>query len=172
MKALMIWLTVVCLLSIFLLILLVASRDKKSVPKTLNVSNNQLEDNKQRQQQQHTCTLSCNSLDPLLDPSYNIKEVIKQTILLEEHIAFKNKRCVQCIFKHFLHIIALLNEAVWLAMDKVHHYPYLEESPKFYETQMEIYQHNQDNEPILLDILSKLREHRKKLVEVYYMHGN
>jgi len=120
----------------------------------------------------HTCGLSCNSLDPLLEPSYNMKEVAKQTILLEEHIAFKNKRCVQCIFKHFLHIIALLNEAIWLAMDKVHEYPYLLESPKFYEDLMNTWKHNQDNEPVLLDILSKLREHRKKIVQAYFMDAH
>jgi len=121
---------------------------------------------------QHKCGLSCNSLDPLLEPSYNMKEVAKQTILLEEHIAFKNKRCVQCIFKHFLHIIALLNEAIWLAMDKIHEYPLLLESPKFYETLMETYSCNQDNEAVLLDILAKLRDHRKKIVEAYYMQKN
>ena len=120
----------------------------------------------------HTCGLSCNSLDPLLEPSYNMKEVAKQTILLEEHIAFKNKRCIQCIFKHFLHIIALLNEAIWLAMDKVHEYPYLLESPKFYEDLMDTWKHNQNNEPVLLEILSKLRDHRKKIVEAYFMRDS
>ncbi len=121
---------------------------------------------------EHKCGLSCNTLDPLLEPSYNMKEVAKQTILLEEHIAFINKRCVQCIFKHFLHIIALLNEAVWLAVNKVHDYPYLLESPKFYEDLMEKYNCNQNDEPVLLEILGQLRDHRKKIVEAYYMQNN
>ena len=54
-------------------------------------------------------------------------------------------------------------------MDKVHEYPYLLESPKFYEDLMNTWKHNQDNEPILLEVLSKLREQRKKIVEAYYM---
>ena len=52
------------------------------------------------------CSLDmCSAIDNVNDPAYNMKSVIKQTILLEEHLAEDNKYCKPCISKHFLHII-------------------------------------------------------------------
>ena len=59
------------------------------------------------------CTCD-NRLDPLMDPRYNLREVAKQLILLQDHLAFKKKRCQDCISKHVLGIEALLEEAVTL----------------------------------------------------------
>ena len=53
------------------------------------------------------CTTTCDALDPVSDPRYNMQQIIKQSILLEEHLTNKNKRCRDCITKHFLHIIGL-----------------------------------------------------------------
>ena len=36
---------------------------------------------------------SCTAKDNVNDPAYNMENVIKQTILLEEHIAEENKYC-------------------------------------------------------------------------------
>ena len=62
------------------------------------------------------CSVSgCSSIDPVSDPKYNMQQIVKQSILLEEHLANKNKRCRDCITKHFLHIIGLAEEAQMLA---------------------------------------------------------
>ena len=53
-----------------------------------------------------TCDIhTCGALDPVSNPAYNMQQIVKQSILLEEHITNKNKRCRDCITKHFLHII-------------------------------------------------------------------
>jgi hypothetical protein len=51
---------------------------------------------------------------PLMDPLHNIREIVKQSILLEEHLTFPDKRCRDCILKHFLWIEGLSEEAVML----------------------------------------------------------
>ena len=41
----------------------------------------------------HTCPLTtCGSLDPVSDPVYNMGEIAKNSLLLEDHIAIKAKR--------------------------------------------------------------------------------
>ena len=91
----------------------------------------------QNENEQHddgeTCTKStCDSIDPVSDPKYNMHQIIKQSILLEEHLSNKNKRCRDCITKHFSHIIGLAEEAVMLACSDANSYPYMTECPDFY----------------------------------------
>ena len=45
------------------------------------------------------------------DPRYNLREIGKQMILLEEHLLVKGKFCPDCISKHLLTIEALADEA-------------------------------------------------------------
>lgn len=70
-------------------------------------------------------TGSCNSggcssgscgdkLFPILDPLFNLREVSKQLILLEDHLFHPGKRCEDCIKKHCLTIEAFLEEAITL----------------------------------------------------------
>jgi len=66
------------------------------------------------------CGSGCSDLLPVLDPMYNMREMCKQIILLEDHLFQKQKRCHDCICKHFLTIEALAEEAVTL--DKDHKY--------------------------------------------------
>jgi hypothetical protein len=63
---------------------------------------------------------SCDSLLPVLDPRFNMREICKQSVLLEDHLFQKEKRCHDCIIKHFLTIEGLAEEAVTL--DKEHKY--------------------------------------------------
>ena len=70
------------------------------------------------------------TIDPVNDPVYNIMGMIKQSILLEEHICLEKKYCRDCITKHFLHIIGLAEEAVLLSGKKK--YALLKESVEFY----------------------------------------
>ena len=54
------------------------------------------------------------SLLPIMHPLFNMREVCKQSALLEDHLNNERKRCMDCIRKHFLTIEALLEEAVSL----------------------------------------------------------
>lgn len=72
-----------------------------------------------------TCSKdTCGAVDPVNEPAYNMQNIVKQSILVEEHIAEKNKYCLSCIVKHFQHIIGLSEEAIWMAGKNIDKYPY------------------------------------------------
>jgi hypothetical protein len=50
----------------------------------------------------------------LMDPKHNLREIAKQLILLEDHMAHKHKRCIDCMTKHYLMVEGLLEEAITL----------------------------------------------------------
>jgi hypothetical protein len=54
------------------------------------------------------------NLFPVLDPRFNLREVAKHLILLEDHLFHQGKRCKDCILKHLLTIEAFLEEAITL----------------------------------------------------------
>ena len=54
------------------------------------------------------------SLLPVLDCRFNMREICKQSILLEDHLSQENKRCHDCCIKHFLAIEGLSEEAITL----------------------------------------------------------
>jgi len=113
-----------------------------------------------------TCTKStCDSIDPVSDPKYNMHQIIKQSILLEEHLSNKNKRCRDCITKHFSHIIGLAEEAVMLACSDVSSYPYMGECPDFYNKLFKIWLNDTTTS---LEICKELRIMRKKLIATYF----
>lgn len=51
---------------------------------------------------------------PVLDAKFNLREICKQCILLEDHLSHTEKRCVDCCMKHFLALEALSEEAIQL----------------------------------------------------------
>ena len=53
-------------------------------------------------------------LYPILDPMFNIREAVKNMILLEDHVMENRRRCLQCCKKHSLLIEAFLEEAISL----------------------------------------------------------
>ena len=53
---------------------------------------------------------------PVMDPSFNLREICKQCVLLEDHLTHDDKRCTDCCTKHFLTLEALAEEA--LTLDK------------------------------------------------------
>lgn len=122
-----------------------------------------------RKEEQSCQAQTCGAIDPVSDPSYNMKNVVKQTILLEEHLAEKNKYCIDCIFKHFIHCQGLLEEAIWLAGNNVDNYPHLIETDNLYKTLLDTWSTNKHNDKIRLSILTQLRDMRKKLVVSYYL---
>ncbi len=57
----------------------------------------------------------------LVDPRFNLREVAKQLILLEDHLFHVNKHCLDCISKHSLSIEGFLEEAITLDSTGEHH---------------------------------------------------
>lgn len=51
---------------------------------------------------------------PVMRPEFNLREICKQCILLEDHLSHHEKRCFDCCVKHFLTIEALAEEAITL----------------------------------------------------------
>jgi hypothetical protein len=51
---------------------------------------------------------------PVLEPEFNLREICKQCILLEDHLSHVEKQCKDCIVKHFLALEGLSEEAVTL----------------------------------------------------------
>jgi hypothetical protein len=49
---------------------------------------------------------------PVLNPTFNIREVVKNILLLEDHLLDPDRRCYDCIMKHSMIIEGFLEEAV------------------------------------------------------------
>ena len=108
-----------------------------------------------------------NNLYPILDPRFNMRESAKQCLLLEDHLNNKQKRCVDCIRKHFLIIDGLLEEAVSLEKDinKRDYYRNLYVMWVNIEKQYA----NSPSDSYTMDNVSKsIRSFRKPLVEEYF----
>ena len=84
----------------------------------------------------------------------------------------KNKRCRDCITKHFLHIIGLSEEAQMLATNKIQDYPLVSESVDLYNELFKIWIKNKNlngkDESYILFCTNKLRDHRKQLIVLYF----
>jgi hypothetical protein len=115
---------------------------------------------------------SCGALDPVSDPKYNMQQIVKQSILLEEHLTNKNKRCRDCITKHFQHIIGLAEEAQMLASNRCNKYPLMNESVAIYNDLFNEWFKYRSDEKRVLDIADRLRIHRKKLIAIYFFDDN
>lgn len=118
-----------------------------------------------------SCSKSCGAIDPVNDPDYNVREAIKQTLLLEQHFAEKAKYCKSCSVKHQLVIIGLLQEAVWMAGNHCKDYPKLEESVDFFKKLFDKWHKNMDDDQTRLDSLTQLRSWRRDMVDLYYFAG-
>lgn len=47
----------------------------------------------------------------LTDPAFNLREIVKQMTLLEDHLCHPYKMCLDCVRKHLMTIEALAEEA-------------------------------------------------------------
>jgi hypothetical protein len=65
-------------------------------------------------------------LAPLMEPEFNMREVTKNMILLEDHLFHDDRRCPDCVRKHCLTIEAYLDEA--FSLDKAGKYTEVLES--------------------------------------------
>jgi hypothetical protein len=108
------------------------------------------------------------SLFPLMDPKFNLREVTKQLILLEDHLNHVKKRCDDCIKKHGLFIEGLMEEAI--ALDKNGSLIPLTNKllQEFRKIQMEFIKNvkkvRQDDDNFYCGIAQKLRSIRKPLM--------
>jgi hypothetical protein len=62
------------------------------------------------------------SLLPVMDAGFNLREISKQIILLEDHLFNTRKTCADCCVKHFLTIEGLAEEAITLDKDRKYSY--------------------------------------------------
>jgi hypothetical protein len=111
----------------------------------------------------------CNkqSLHPILDPSFNMRESAKQCLLLEDHLNNIRKRCYDCIRKHFLIVDGFLEEAVSLEKDNKKREYYRNLYLEWVQLE-KLYASNSLNSDHLDDVSKKIRLFRKPLVEKYF----
>jgi hypothetical protein len=138
-----------------------------------SIFNKNKKNNKNHNNKNHTCDkISCGALDPVSDPKYNMQQIVKQSILLEEHLINKNKRCRDCITKHFQHIIGLAEEAQMLATDKSSKYPLLNDSVEVYNNLFNYWMKYRYEDIKIYEVADKLRIHRKKLIAIYFFEDD
>jgi len=158
----------ISLLIIFFLIIYITFVYYSIFNKNKKNNKNQNHNNKN-----HTCDkISCGALDPVSDPKYNMQQIVKQSILLEEHLINKNKRCRDCITKHFQHIIGLAEEAQMLATDKSSKYPLLNDSVEVYNHLFTYWMKFRYDDIKIYEVADKLRIHRKKLIAIYFFEDD
>ena len=134
-----------------------------------NILNNKIETVEEKKVDDGTACkkTGCGSLDPVSDPKYNMHQIVKQSILLEEHLANKNKRCRDCITKHFSHIIGLAEEAVMLACSDVNKYPLMSELPPYYD---KLFKKWLKDTSCSLLVCKDLRNMRKRIIAIYFFN--
>ena len=117
---------------------------------------------------------TCQAIDPVSEPEYNMREIAKQSILLEEHLLVRDKYCADCIKKHFLHCIGLAEEAAMLVCGKKqgNHLPYLNEAGPFYKAKFNEWLNKcpmwtQESANTRVKIAGEIRDFRKAIVNVY-----
>ncbi len=97
------------------------------------------------------------TMQPLSDPLFNVREICKEFTLLEDHLNHPDKRCPDCINKHFMKCEALAEEAV--SLDKKGQYPFITKMPNVIRGWHTAVLNEKDPE----NISSQVRRIRKKL---------
>lgn len=99
----------------------------------------------------------------IMDPQFNLREVAKQMILLEDHLFHAYKVCPDCIRKHLMTIEALAEEAVTL--DKMGIY---QEMGEALAEQARQWLEALTDGTKMLDVAGQIRGVRKSLVALCY----
>lgn len=103
------------------------------------------------------------SRPPINSGEFNIREITKQLILLEDHLSDDDKYCVDCIHKHLLTVEGLAEESV--AMEPRGRWA--EESRRLSVLARSVMMEFSDGVP-KADLAQRLRTVRKKLASVTY----
>ncbi len=118
---------------------------------------------RQQQQQQQQQRLL-----PVMKPAQNMREIIKQCIMLEDHLVQSKKRCPDCTSKHMLAIEALAEECGSLCGDG--HCDTAKQAHRVAQ-QARVLHHtwasNPKDEKTCRLVAAKLRMLRKKLMKQY-----
>lgn len=118
-----------------------------------------------------SCNLdTCGAIDPVLDPEYNVQEVVKNMVLLEDHLNQERKRCIDCICKHFIYVISYLEEAISLAGSEKDKYPHFEEILNDLILLFKTWKKDKKNPQLLLDTATSIRQLRKVLMHKHVMN--
>lgn len=97
------------------------------------------------------------NLLPIMNPIFNLREIVKQIVLLEEHLNIgASKACFDCIQKHFLAIEAYAEEM--LALSNTNKLESQNLPAEIRQLQRDWYQENKSN----LEIQQELRQIRKR----------
>jgi len=100
-----------------------------------------------------------------MNPLFNMREICKQMVLLEDHLNNVRKRCPDCIRKHFLTIEAFFEEAISLDVG-LKYLDILEGQAQNIRNLQRVWLKNKDSELSRVSyhlISQKLREVRKEL---------
>lgn len=100
---------------------------------------------------------------PVLDPCFNMREICKQCILLEDHLFQTEKRCEDCIKKHFLTLEGLSEEAITLDKENKYQFSKLSLPEKIRKLEKDFLA-KRDPEMIA----QELRQIRKPLMNKYF----
>lgn len=100
---------------------------------------------------------------PIFSPLYNMREICKQIVLLEDHLNHPRKRCPDCIRKHFLTLEALFEEAI--SLDEKQEYTSLLEGKAEYIRMLSEFWIDKED---IRRIAQGLRKLRKEFMEISF----
>lgn len=111
--------------------------------------------------------------DPVFDPVYNLREIAKQCVLLEDHLMISAKFCSDCCVKHLLNIVGLAEEALGLAGARAKDIPALMETVDKCHEIMAMWQTARGttgniNQELRAKMAGELRVMRKKIIEEHF----
>lgn len=95
---------------------------------------------------------------PVMDPQFNMREICKQCILLEDHLCHDEKRCYDCCVKHFLTIEALAEEAITLDASSRHSQKLQQLPSRVRGLQSKWHKDPEKNSPMVSQELRKIRK--------------
>lgn len=103
---------------------------------------------------------------PILDPLFNVRQICKHLLLLQDHLSLPGMKCKQCIMKHFLYLEGYAEEAITLDAKGLHR-ELLEPLPKAIRDMQKDYTSGADS----LVLAQKMRELRRKLTPMAFLIG-
>lgn len=103
---------------------------------------------------------------PVLNPEFNVREIVKNSILLEDHLNHPGKQCGDCIMKHMLALESYADELLSLTpqSDQID-YSYLKTLPSVFRGLQEDWYTSRRP---FHEIAQDLRKIRKKFMSVSF----